>query len=211
MGFAPWSPTTGSVDTLPQAAISIINSVAGTELSEDMVAQTNLDSMYFSGKALAKFAAVVYVANDLAKNPGLAAAGLVKLKAAMATFVQNKQQHPLAYDTVWGGIVSTAGYTDSGADFGNTNYNDHHFHYGYFVYAAAVIAHIDPSWVTTNSATNKAWVNALVRDYANSISDDPYYPFSRSFDWFHGHSWAKGLFESGAGKGMFIFRAPLWT
>lgn len=203
MGFAPWSPATGSVDTLPQAAMSIINSAAQTELSEDMAAQTNLDSMYFSGKALAKFAAVVYVANDLAKNPGLAAAGLTKLKAAMNTFIQNKQQNPLAYDTVWGGIVSTAGYTDSGADFGNTNYNDHHFHYGYFVYTAAVIAHIDPSWVNTNSATNKAWVNALVRDYANSITDDPYYPFSRNFDWFHGHSWAKGLFESGAGKGSF--------
>jgi endo-1,3(4)-beta-glucanase len=43
-------------------------------------------------------------------------------------------------------------------------------------------------------------VNALVRDYANSITDDPYYPFSRNFDWFHGHSWAKGLFDSGAGK-----------
>ena len=40
----------------------------------------------------------------------------------------------------------------------------------------------------------------LIRDYANPSDQDPYFPFTRSFDWFHGHSWAKGLFESGDGK-----------
>jgi len=73
------------------------------------------------------------------------------------------------------------------------------FHYGYFVYSAAVIASLDPSWLTASN--NKAWVNALVRDYANPVDNDPYFPFSRSFDFYHGHSWAKGLFESGDGKG----------
>ena len=76
--------------------------------------------MYFSGKALAKFAGVVYVAHDLAGNPGIATAGLAKLKAALDVFVQNRQQNPLVYDTVWKGVVSTAGYKDTGADFGNT-------------------------------------------------------------------------------------------
>jgi len=40
----------------------------------------------------------------------------------------------------------------------------------------------------------------LVRDYANPVANDAYFPFSRSFDWFHGHSWAQGLFTSGDGK-----------
>lgn len=40
----------------------------------------------------------------------------------------------------------------------------------------------------------------LVRDYSNSVTTGTYFPFSRSFDWYHGHSWAKGLFESGDGK-----------
>jgi endo-1,3(4)-beta-glucanase len=43
-------------------------------------------------------------------------------------------------------------------------------------------------------------VNSLVRDYANGAENDIYFPFSRSFDWYHGHSWAKGLFESADGK-----------
>jgi endo-1,3(4)-beta-glucanase len=127
MTFAPWSPTTGSVTTLPAAAVSLINTVAASELSEDFVAQTNLDSMYFSGKGLAKFAAMIYATNDLANNPGLAAAGLVKLKAAMSTFVQNKQTNPLVYDTVWKGVVSSAGYTDDSADFGSKSYVYNHF------------------------------------------------------------------------------------
>ena len=76
--------------------------------------------------------------------------------------------------------------------------NDHHFHYGYIVYAAAVIAYLDPDWL--NQGTNKAWVNSLARDFANPV-DDNEYPFSRSFDWYHGHSWAKGLFLSDDGKG----------
>jgi len=40
----------------------------------------------------------------------------------------------------------------------------------------------------------------LIRDYANPSTSDSYFPFSRSFDWYHGHSWAKGLFASGDGK-----------
>ena len=65
------------------------------------------------------------------------------------------------------------------------------------MYTAAVIGHLDPTWLGQGS--NKAWVNALVRDFANPVADE-YFPFQRSFDWFHGHSWAKGLFESGDGK-----------
>lgn len=73
-----------------------------------------------------------------------------------------------------------------------------HFHYGYFVHAAAIIAYLDPSWL--GQGTNKAWVNSLIRDYASPVDDDPYFPFSRSFDWYHGHSWATGLFNNADGK-----------
>ena len=98
----------------------------------------------------------------------------------------------------WGGVVSTATYTtgNAGADFGNTYYNDHHFHYGYFVNAAALIGHMEPTWIPKN----KDYVNMLVRDYANPSSQDPFFPQFRNFDIIHGHSWAHGLFESADGK-----------
>ena len=74
--------------------------------------------------------------------------------------------------------------------------NDHHFHYGYFIYTAAVIAYLDPSWLPLN----QAWVNSLVRDAANPSTQDNMFAFSRMFDWYHGHSFAAGLFELWDGK-----------
>ena len=197
MGFAPWTPSHGTVRTMSAGTIQAINNAATIELAQNMTSQTNLDSMYFSGKGLAKFAFIIYTVHDIANNSSLAASGLAALKTEFNRFVQNQQQYPLVYDDNWKGVVSSAGYSNPGADFGNTYYNDHHFHYGYFVYTAAVIGYLDPSWL--NQGTNKAWVQMLVEDFANSWPGD-YFPFSRSFDWYHGHSWAKGLYESGDGK-----------
>ena len=110
--------------------------------------------MYYAGKALAKFAFTIYAAADISNSTGIASAGLVKLKQSFSQFANNTQQNPLVYDAVFGGLVSSAGYTNPGADFGNTMYNDHHFHYGYFVYAASVIAYLDPSWLNQTVATS---------------------------------------------------------
>lgn len=94
--------------------------------------------------------------------------------------------------------MSSASYVtgSDSADFGNTYYNDHHFHYGYHILAAATIAHLDPSWLKDN----KDYVNTLVRDVANPSSKDKYFPIWRNFDWYHGHSWAHGLYAAADGK-----------
>lgn len=138
----------------------------------------------------------------MSEQDSIVTPGLNKLKSSFARFVENRQVFPLAYDTVWKGVVSTASYVsgDLGFDFGNTAYNDHQFHYGYHVFTAAVIAHLDKAWLSQGN--NKAWVNMLVRDFDNPSEADTYFPVSRSMDWYHGHSWAKGLFESGDGKDL---------
>ena len=51
VGFAPWSPELGNLQKLSPAAIAIMRDIAISEVSQDMHAQSNLDSMYFSGKA----------------------------------------------------------------------------------------------------------------------------------------------------------------
>ena len=43
-------------------------------------------------------------------------------------------------------------------------------------------------------------MNALLRDYANPSTEDPYFPVYRAFDWYHGHSWAHGLYQVDDGK-----------
>jgi len=50
MDFAPWSPTLGTQSTLSAAAISVISNIAAVEVSQNMSQQTNLNSMYYSGK-----------------------------------------------------------------------------------------------------------------------------------------------------------------
>ncbi|CEL05906.1 Putative Endo-1,3-beta-glucanase Engl1 [Aspergillus calidoustus] len=215
MDFAPWSIASGSSPQLSQAAQGVIRGAAATELQQDIDAQSNLNSMYYSGKALSKFATIIYTVDKLLNDRATAAPALERLKQAFARFTQNRQQYPLVYDTVWKGVVSSASYGgDVGADFGNTLYNDHHFHYGYFIHAAAIIGSLDPSWV----GPNRDWVNMLVRDAGNAAANDPLFPFSRSFDWYHGHSWAKGLFESFDGKDeesssedvMFAYALKMW-
>lgn len=76
-----------------------------------------------------------------------------------------------------------------GYNFGNGFYNDHHFHYGYFIYSAAVLAKYRPSW-------EKQWrpqLLALIRDYANPSTADGFFPLTRHKDWFMGFSWAGGI------------------
>ena len=122
IGFAPWTPRTGTRSTLSVAAKQILKQVAVSEINEDYNAQTNLDSMYFSGKALAKFAMIIYTTHDLLGEPDLATLGLNQLKGAFAVFATNQQTYPLVYDTVWNGVVSSGGYItgDMMQDFGGT-------------------------------------------------------------------------------------------
>ncbi len=220
LGFAPCRPGTSGTSQgspmLSPAAISIMQGISVMEASQNMSAQSNLNSMYYSGKALSKFAQLIYAMHDLLGQQDLAKTALLELESAFQVFSQNRQEFPLLYDTDWKGLVSSASYVtgDAGVDFGNSYYNDHHFHYGYFLHAAAVIGYLDPTWLTAN----KDYVNALVRDVSNPSSLDQWFPVFRSFDWYHGHSWAKGLFESGDGKdeesssedAMFAYGLKMW-
>jgi len=116
------------------------------------------------------------------------------------------------YDASWGGFVNCGcKYTfekkhpgegscsntfpdcpaikDVNEDFGNGWYNDHHFHYGYHIYAAAVVAKHRPDW------GRKYFDRILlyIRDIANPSADDKHFPMYRQKDWYLGNSWAAGL------------------
>ncbi len=96
------------------------------------------------------------------------------------------------YDRTYGGLVTSAGVSDSNDNYGNGYYNDHHFQYGYHVYAAAVIAKEDPNFLEHY----KHQIFMYMRDYANPSKTDPFFIFTRNKDWFTWHSWATGLFDN---------------
>lgn len=71
----------------------------------------------------------------------------------------------------------------------DNNINDHHFHWGYFIHAAAFMEQFEPGWVNQWGPM----VNLLIRDAASSDRDDDLFPFLRNFSPYAGHSWANGF------------------
>lgn len=97
------------------------------------------------------------------------------------------------YDARWGTLIGyPAGY---GSD---TDLNDHHFHYGYFIRAAAEVARRDPAWAS--GARFGGMITLLIRDIACPDRDDPMFPHLRNFDPYAGHSWASGHARFGDGN-----------
>ncbi|WP_170309895.1 glycosyl hydrolase [Seonamhaeicola maritimus] len=71
----------------------------------------------------------------------------------------------------------------------DNNINDHHFHWGYFIHAAAFMEQFEPGWAND-------WgdmVNLLIRDAASSNRNDTQFPFLRNFSPYAGHCWANGF------------------
>lgn len=196
LGFEPYSAL-GKSANYTSGALAAIQAAAEVEVTADVATITNLDSMYTSGKILAKYAYVLYVCNDILKDTALVSTLFPKMKTAIERFTSNTQTYPLFYDTSFKGIVSSA--TDLN-DYGNSHYNDHHFHWGYHIQAIAITAYVDNKNNGTWMSSVASWVNTLIRDVANPSTEDDYFPVSRSFDFFNGHSWAKGLYPSSDGK-----------
>lgn len=71
----------------------------------------------------------------------------------------------------------------------DSNINDHHFHWGYFIHAAAFMEQYEPGWANQWGAM----VNLLVQDAASANRNDTQFPFLRNFSPYAGHCWANGF------------------
>ena len=71
----------------------------------------------------------------------------------------------------------------------DNNINDHHFHWGYFIHAAAFVEQFEPGWVSQWGPM----IELLIRDAATQNRDDELFPFLRNFSPYAGHSWANGF------------------
>ncbi|WP_406369514.1 glycosyl hydrolase [Streptomyces sp. NBC_00647] len=147
---------------------------------------------YWTGKALGKLAQLVPIADqigDTADRDKL----LDLIKGRMEEWFTVGGPSEFSYDKDWRTLI---GYPASyGSDL---ELNDHHFHYSYYVMAAAIVAQYDPQW-----AADSEWggmVKELIKDAANSARDDARYPFLRGFDVYAGHSWAAGHESFAAGN-----------
>ncbi len=140
---------------------------------------------YFGGKALYRAAMLLQLAEQLELDAP-ATSMRDKLTAEMTKWTEpqgcaERAAFCFVYDEQGKGIV---GLTPS---FGSDEYNDHHFHYGYFLYAAGILAQNDPAL-----AKKFAPVMDLLAADIGSNADNGSFPDRRVFDAYAGHSWASG-------------------
>ncbi len=141
---------------------------------------------YWTGKALGKLATLSSIA-DVSNNAAARDQFKSRLKAILETYftAESKSSSLFYYNRSWGTLI---GYPASyGSD---ESINDHHFHYGYFIRAAAELARLEPEWAIADRWGGM--VNLLIRDCASPDRDDPMFPLLRNFDIYEGHSWADG-------------------
>lgn len=157
----------------------------------------NAADSYSFGKQIGRLARLAVIADNL----GIADArqqAIVGLQNALVPWLTGANPDALMYDKVYGGLITTNGFSDPNAEFGTGWYNDHHFHYGYFINAGAVLARLSPPFFEIYRAA----FDTLVRDICNYDAGDPDFPIARHKDFFDGHSWASGLFQQANGKGQ---------
>lgn len=140
---------------------------------------------YFGGKALYRAAMLYQLATQL-KLDGPAATMKQKLTETLAKWTDPKgaasrKAFAFVYDEQGKGLI---GLTPS---FGSDEYNDHHFHYGYFLYAAGVVSQDDPDLAKQYAPV----MNLIAADIASSAGNGKF-PDRRAFDAYAGHSWASG-------------------
>jgi len=178
----------GVLPALPKAATETGRWEMSELVAEELKpAPAGARDTYWEGKRLGKTANVV----PIAEQYGLASGSLVALlrNRLEGWFTAGdsrggaKKSGLFYYDTHWGTLIGFP------ASYGSNNeLNDHHFHYGYFIRAAAEVAAHDPEWATKYGGM----VKLLIRDIASGDHADAQFPFLRCFDPYAGHSWASG-------------------
>jgi endoglucanase Acf2 len=146
---------------------------------------------YWAGKSLGRVSNLAWMAHQLGDDD--TTKRLVKaLEGELSDWFDGEPPNRFYYDKQWRTLIGLpAGYQS------NTELNDHHFHYGYFVWAAATVAAFDPAFDV--KAKWGGMIELLVKDVANWDAADERFPRLRYFDPYAGHSWASGpaMFDRG--------------
>jgi len=185
-GILPWFPDAGDYDgaTLYDLVNHVYNEGPQWGSAPDYGGEYDT---YWGGKYIGKLANILPIAEQVdhvaARDQSK---GILKGMIENWLSADEGENHNLFYhDKNWGTLIGyNAGY---GSD---DQLNDHHFHYGYWVYGAAQLALRDKNW-----ATQSNWgpmVEKLIHDYANPDRTGAFAPFLRNFDPYGGHSWAAG-------------------
>ena len=182
--FAPALP---AASTLNLDGISDEQKASIVDAVEQDVAATPAfpSDTYFGGKALNRAASLVLLGEQLGAEDAVSALRTTTVEAlqewAEPDGCTQRDARCFVYDETARSVV---GLTPS---FGSDELNDHHFHYGYLLAAAGLLAKDDPYLAEDLAPV----MNLLAQDIA-ATTPTPELPQLRSFDPYAGHSWASG-------------------
>ncbi len=141
------------------------------------LAEKSPEGVYFKGTWIGALTSLVQLA-DLYN--------VTEFESKLVDRLQSEMQQSLtqfAYDD------KTKMYIAKKPEFGNEKGNDHHFHYGYYIRAAAVLEQMKKGSIASESAV----INEMVADVSNEDYSSSRYPRYRSYSVYEGHSWADGV------------------
>jgi Predicted glycosyl hydrolase len=184
------------------------------ELDLGRVLPTLTENIYGFGKQIARLAQLCHIASILERpsfqsdatnvsmNRVLTSRATSTLHDLLTKFLDGFSTDNLLYDINFGGIITHNGVLNKEEDFGNGWYNDHHFHYGYILYASAILGRLNSTFVDEYGIH----IDSILYDVAHEANDSSdssggaFFPFTRHKSWFDGHSFASGLFPFADGK-----------
>ncbi|MBF4575000.1 glycosyl hydrolase [Frondihabitans sp. VKM Ac-2883] len=189
-GLSFTTPTITATSSLDLTKVSSSNKAAlKSQLEVDVkLLPTFATDTYYGGKSLYRAAMLLQLARQLGDD-----ASEKTLTTALTTQIDKwmepggcttRAQECFVYDAKLKTIVGLAN------SFGSEEDNDHHFHYGYFLYAAGVVAQSTPSLAAKWAPV----MNLLAADIATNTGDGSgkYFPDTRVYDPYFSHSWASG-------------------
>lgn len=158
-------------------------------ISTGQASWNSFNDVYWSGKSYSKVSELIAIADNI---------GMSDEAATLRTWLKDELEDWFSAET--DGLLDTSKYFVYDDDWNtllgleesfasHQQLNDHHFHYGYLVRAAAEICRVDKAWCSAEQFG--PMIELLIRDYAGG-RDDPMFPYLRHFDPANGFSWASG-------------------
>jgi endo-1,3(4)-beta-glucanase len=166
-----------------------------TSLTKDIDSiRLDANSSYFGAKNDAKIARLAQIADSLGQTEqrDKVIATLTGEMENWFNYTPGESGKYFSYDSTVGGLIANT------PEFDSSNFNDHHFHYGYFIYAAAVLAKYNPEFARSYNSI----IESIIKDIANpnKSTTTESFPHFRNYDYYEGHSWASGYAPFGDGN-----------
>mgnify|MGYP000050068479 FL=1 len=191
--FSYQLPFVGVLPTLPSIGGTFDQVTLETMITEFIAQGTDSwntrSDAYWSGKNYSKVAELIAIAESIGMTTE-AATLRNWLKTELSDWFTAETEGNLdinkyfVYDEEWSTLLAL-----EESFMSHQQLNDHHFHYGYLIRAAAEVCRTDANWC--GNEQYGPMIELLIRDYAGGRDDDMF-PYLRNFDPANGFSWASG-------------------